>query len=71
MLNRTRDRIIRKAFYYLKDDSGINTFIMKKNKILKLLNKKETGSEEVLRYVKSIKREEDVVKILDYSLGQK
>ena len=75
MLNRTRDRIIRKAFYYLKDDSGINTFIMKKNKILKLLNKKETGSEEVLRYVKSnklsFKREEDVVKILDYSLGQK
>jgi len=48
---------------------------MKKNKILKLLNKKETGSEEVLRYVKSnklsFKREEDVVKILDYSLGQK
>ena len=75
MLNRTRDRIIRKAFYYLKDDSGINTFIMKKNKILKLLNKKESGSEEVLRYVKSnklsFKREEDVVKILDYSLGQK
>lgn len=75
MLNRTRDRIIRKAFYYLKDDSGINTFIMKKNKILKLLNKKESGSEEVLRYVKSnklsFKREKDVVKILDYSLGQK
>ena len=74
MLNRTRDRIIRKAFYYLKDDSGINTFIMKKNKILKLLNKKESGSEEILGFVKSnklsFKKEDDVIKILDYSLGQ-
>jgi hypothetical protein len=71
MVNRTRDRLVRKSFYYLKDDKGINSFRLKKSKILKLLNADETKVEEVENFAKqndlSFKRENDVRKILEYS----
>jgi len=71
MLNRTRDRMVRKTFYYLKDDKGINTFKLKKSKILKLVNGDEAKSDKIVAYAKankfSFKREDDLKKILEYS----
>lgn len=69
MLNRSRDRMVRKKFYYIKDEKGIRYFKLKKSKILKLVDEKEVA--RVQNYAKtnklSYKKEEDVRKILDFS----
>ena len=72
MLNRTRDRMVRKTFYYLKDENGIKSFILKKNKILKLVsNNDKAEATKIQQYAKanklSFKKEEDVKKILAFS----
>jgi hypothetical protein len=71
MLNRTRDRIVRKMFYYIKDDKGIHPFRLKKNKILKLLNADDAKAEKIKNFAKmndlSFKKENDVRKIIEYS----
>ena len=72
MLNRTRDRMVRKSFYYLKDDKGINSFILKKKRVLKLLsNNDKAVSSKIANYAKanklSFKKEDDLRKILEYS----
>ena len=70
MLNRTRDRMVRKTFYYLKNDKGIHTFKLKKSKILKLVEGGEGEVQKVENYAKenrlSFKKEEDVRRILMY-----
>lgn len=72
MLNRTRDRMVRKKFYYLKNEKGINSFVLKKKKILKLVSNNDSAkAAEIQQYAKtnklSFKKEEDVRKILNYS----
>ena len=47
--------MIRKTFYYLKDESGINPFKLKKNKILKLLNKDDAKSSKIESFVRTNK----------------
>jgi hypothetical protein len=70
MLNRTRDRMVRKTFYYLKDDKGIHYFKLRKNRILKLVEGGKKEANKVENYAKenslSFKKEEDVRKILSY-----
>lgn len=71
MLNRSRDRMVRKSFYYLKDEKGIHTFKLKKNKILKLVDGDEKEADKIENFAKqnrlSFKDENDVRKILDFS----
>jgi len=71
MVNRTRDRLVRKSFYYIKDDKGIHSFKLKKSKILKLINDSEAKVEKIENFAKendlSFKRENDVRKILDFN----
>lgn len=71
MLNRTRDRMIRKTFYYLKDDKGIRSFILKKNRVLKLLSNSDKAiTSKIENYAKanklSFKKENDLRKILEF-----
>jgi hypothetical protein len=71
MLNRTRDRMVRKTFYYLKDDMGIHYFKLRKNRILNLVEGGKKEANKIENYAKenslSFKKEEDVRKILSYS----
>ena len=71
MLNRSRDRMVRKFFYYLKNDQGIHSFKLKKNKILKLLAEEGKQTDEVENFAKqnklSYKDENQLRKILDFS----
>ena len=71
MLNRSRDRMVRKSFYYLKNEKGIHPFKLKKNKILKLVNGDEKVADKIENYARqnrlSFKDERDVRKILDFS----
>lgn len=73
MLNRSRDRMVRKMFYYIKDENGINPFILKKRKVLKLVsNGDATKSARIANYAKSnklsYKREDDLRKIIEFGL---
>ena len=71
MLNRSRDRMVRKMFYYLKDDKGIHSLILKRKKILKLVKGDGKDIEKTANFAKanklSYKKEEDLRKILEYS----
>lgn len=72
MLNRTRDRMVRKMFYYVKDQNGIRPFILKKRKVLKLASGGDAAkSNRIADYAKnkklSYKRENDLKEILDFS----
>lgn len=70
MLNRTRDRLVRKWFYYIKDDKGIHHFKLSKNKILKALDVSEAEKSKIVDYAKrnklSFKDEDEVKQILEY-----
>jgi len=71
MLNRSRDRMVRKSFYYLKNDKGIHPFKLKKNKILNLVGEKENEVDKIESFAKqnnlSFKDENDVRKILEFN----
>lgn len=71
MLSRTRDRLVRKWFYYIKDDKGIRHFKLSKNKILKALDLSETDKSRMIDYAKrnklSFNDEEEVKQILGYN----
>jgi hypothetical protein len=71
MVNRPRDRMVRKISYYVKDDKGIHPFRLKKKKVLKLVAGNEAKIKAIENYAKkndlSFKKEEDVRQILEYS----
>jgi hypothetical protein len=71
MLARTRDRLVRKSFYYIKDDKGIHHFRLTKNKILKALKVSDAEKSKIVDYAKrnnySFKREDELRKILEFS----
>ncbi|MEZ4795817.1 MAG: hypothetical protein R2785_01495 [Flavobacteriaceae bacterium] len=73
MLNRSRDRLIRKWFYYIKDDKGIHYFKLTKGKVLKALNLPEFEESKLLAYAKqnnlSFKDEDDLRKILEFDIS--
>ena len=74
MLNRTRDRMVRKMFYYVKDENGIRPFILKKRKVLKLVSNGDAAkSDRIANYAKneklSYKREDDIRKIIEFGLN--
>jgi hypothetical protein len=70
MLNRTRDRLVRKWFYYLKDDKGIHHFKLSRGKILKVLDISEAEKSKIIDYSKrnklSFKDEDEVKQILEF-----
>ena len=70
MLSRTRDRLVRKWFYYIKDDKGIRHFKLSKNRILKALDVSEEEKSKIVDYAKrnklSFKDEDEVKQILEY-----
>jgi hypothetical protein len=73
MLNRSRDRMVRKMFYYVKDENGISPFILKKRKVLKLVSNGDAAkSAKIANYAKnsklSYKREDDLRKIIEFGL---
>lgn len=69
MLNRARDKYIRREFFYLRQNEEIKPFRLKKNKILRLLDSDQVNSDKVAMYAKdnklSFKRPYDVQKILE------
>ena len=71
MLNRTRDRMVRKMFYYLKNEKGIHSLVLKKKRILKLVKGDGKNVEKTANFAKSnklsFKKEDDLRKILEYS----
>ncbi|MBT8271865.1 MAG: hypothetical protein HKO90_08185 [Flavobacteriaceae bacterium] len=71
MLNRARDRYIKKENYFIRQDGRIRYFRLSKGKIMKLLKDRPDISDDVIEYAKrnrlSFKKEEDVRKILEYS----
>ena len=71
MLSRTRDRLVRKWFYYIKDDNGIRHFKLSKNRILKALDLSEAEKSRMIDYAKtnklSFKDEDEVKQILGYN----
>jgi len=70
MLNRKNDRMVRKSFYYLKNEKGITSFILKKKKVLKLIAEDDARSVKIINFAKtnklSYKKENDLRKILDF-----
>jgi len=74
MLNRTRDRMVRKMFYYVKDENGIRPFILKKRKVLKLVSNGDGAkSDRIANYAKSnklsYKKEDELRKIIEFGLN--
>lgn len=70
MLNRSRDKLIRKEFIFLKTDDGIVPFRLAKSKILKLFVDDEGKRQKLQDYVRSnnlsYKKEEDVQQMLEF-----
>jgi hypothetical protein len=70
MISRPRDKYIRKGFYYLRKDSKINTFKLKKSQILKLVRELGDKAGNIELYAKknnlSFTKEKDVKQILDH-----
>jgi hypothetical protein len=70
MLSRTRDRLVRKWFYYIKNDKGINHFKLTKSRIFKALKISEAEKSKVVDYAKrnklSFRNEDELKKILEF-----
>lgn len=75
MLNRVNDKFVRDEKYYLRKDDKINFFVLKKSRILKLLDLNDQQKQRVLNFVSeqklSFNKEDDVKKIIEYSLSNK
>lgn len=73
MLGRSRDRLVRKEFIYLRTEEGIKHYALNKRKILKLFSDDKSKQQKLQEYVKknnlSYKKESDVTKMLDYVLS--
>ena len=70
MINRINDRYIKKEYYFLRQDDRIENFKLKRKGILKLVDDEERVKniqEYVGRNDLSFKKENDIVKILQYS----
>ena len=71
MLNRSKDKYVRKEYYSLKRDNKIKPFKLKKSHILKLVDGDIDKENKIKDYAKnnslSFKKEKDVLKILEYS----
>ncbi|RLD26919.1 MAG: hypothetical protein DRI75_10720 [Bacteroidetes bacterium] len=73
MVNRSRDKYIRKESYHLRsNDNKIKPFKLKRSRILKLINGDIEKVNKIDAYTRnnnlSFKREKDLHKILEYSL---
>jgi len=70
MLNRSRDKLIRKEFIFLKTKDGIVPFRLAKSKILKLFSDDEAKRQKLQDYVRtnnlSYKKENDVQQMLEF-----
>lgn len=67
MLNRSRDRLVRKEFIYLRNEDGIKPFRLSKGKIKNLIDDKDKIMEleaYVDKYELSYRNEDDVQKML-------
>ena len=73
MLNRKNDKYVRDEKYYLRKDNKIAFFVLKKSRILKLLDLNDEQKEKVLLYVDqqnlSFSKDSDVQKIIEYGLS--
>jgi len=71
MLNRKDDKYIQKQYHYIKTDSEIKKFKMKKKKVLKLISGDQTVKDAIEAYAKknnySFRKSHDVHKILEYA----
>jgi len=72
MLNRKDDKYLQKDNYYLFADDAINTFKLKKKRILRLITDNQSKQEKIQKYVKdnklSYKDEYHLTKIFDYGI---
>ena len=70
MVNRLRDKYVRKHDYFLKSENTIKPFKLKKSRIMKLVDASKT--DQILEYVRqnklSFKNEADVRTILEFYL---
>jgi len=70
MVNRANDKFVRRESYFVLKNNSVNLFKLKKNKILKLLEKDQqkvvTFEKYMSDYNLSYKKERDVKKALDY-----
>lgn len=75
MLNRANDKYVRDEKYYLRKDDKIAFFVLKKSRILKLLDLNDQQKDKVLNYVSeqklSYKNEDDIKKIIEFGLNNK
>ncbi len=70
MLNRSRDKYVRRHDYFIKSDNTIKPFKLKRSKIKKLMGDDTEKLKKIETYIKnnklSYKKEDDVRKILEY-----
>ncbi len=71
MLNRSRDKYVRKEYYCIRKDNKIKTIKLKKSRILKLVDGDVEKANKIVAYARnnslSFKKERDVQKILEFS----